>query len=114
MLCIILAPILTSWFEIQGISEVLSLDHSVSDSNGIWSIKDFEVIQLYKAGWLTASWDASVFFLSEYSLARISLIMAHKYTSEEHVLSLEFYFVQSVTYFIGVPSEEQILFLMLF
>lgn len=114
MLCIILAPILTSWFEIQGISEVLSLDHSVSDSNGIWSIKDFEVIQLYKAGWLTASWETSEFFLSEYSLARISLIMAHKYTPEAHVLSLEFYFVQSVTYFIGVPSEEQILFLMLF
>lgn len=50
MLHVILAPVLTSWLEIQGISEVLSLDHTMSDSDGIWSIKDFQDIQLYKAG----------------------------------------------------------------
>jgi len=77
-------------------------------------MKDFQNIQTIK-NWVGNCFLGDfIIFLSEYSLARTSLIMVHKCTSEEHVLSLEFHLVQSVLYFIEVLCRRKSPFVFIF
>lgn len=86
----------------------------MSDKGGMESVNGFQDMQTIK-GWVGSCFlGGFIIFLSEYNLARISLIMSHKYTSEEHVLSLKFHLVQSVTYFIEVLFRRTSPFVLFF
>lgn len=86
----------------------------MSGKGGMESVNGFQDMQTIKSWAGNCFLGGFIIFLSEYNLARISLIMSHKYTSEEHVLSLKFHLVQSVTYFIEVLFRRTSPFVLFF
>lgn len=93
---------------------LLSLDHFLPDNSGTWSIKYLQNIKTIKNLTVNCFLGDFLIFLSLSTTWQGSIIMAYKHTSEEHLLSLKFYLVQSVIYFIEVLCKRASLFLFIF